>query len=143
MPLEGRLFLVNYVLQSIPFFGFSLFIIQESTVYKIRKKIFQFLWVGKLEYSKFHLTSWESLSKSKLMVGWGIKNLNWFNRALCAKSLWRSLFDEGLWGKIVKSKILKCVAMVHWFRDAIKGMWTLPKEFSMGYYHGKQCLLWH
>ena len=112
--------MVNYVLQSIPFFGFSLFIIQESTVYKIRKKIFQFLWVGKLEYSKFHLTSWESLSKSKLMVGRGIKNLNWFNRALCAKSLWRSLFDEGLWGKIVKAKCLKCVAMVHWFRDAMK-----------------------
>ena len=66
------------------------------------------------------VTSWESLSKPKLMVGQGIKNLNWFNWALCAKSSWRTLFDEGLWGGNVKAKCLKCVAMVHWFRYAMK-----------------------
>ena len=40
LPLGGRLLLVNYVLQSIPFFWFSLFIIQESMVYEITKQIF-------------------------------------------------------------------------------------------------------
>lgn len=37
----------------------------------------------------------------------GIRHLSLFNRSLCAKSLWRSLFDHGLWGNIIRCKYQK------------------------------------
>lgn len=48
------------------------------------------------------------------MGGWGIKDLGLFNRALCAKSLWRALLSEGLWGRIIRMKYLKRLP-VHYF----------------------------
>ena len=75
--------------------------------------IFQFIWEGRLELSKFHLSSWGSLSKLKDKGAWGIKNLFWFNQDLYAKSLWHSLFNDGLWGGVLKDMYLNRLSMVH------------------------------
>lgn len=68
-------------------------------------------------HHKFHFAAWDSLSKPKALGGWGIKQLGAFNIALCAKSMWRCLTNNGLWGSVIKAKYLKRLPMVYWFRS--------------------------
>ena len=58
--------------------------------------MFNFLWLGSVDFSKYHLAAWEKIALSKNNEGWGIKKLSWFNLALCAKSMLRTLFVTGL-----------------------------------------------
>lgn len=51
------------------------------------------------------------------MGGWGIKYLGLFNRAHCAKILWRALFSGGLWGRIICLKYLKRLPVHYFLRD--------------------------
>ena len=99
LSLGGRLVHIKSVLQGIPNFLFSLYLMHVSIIYAIRKLIFQFLWAGKGSGGKFHLYAWEILSQPFAFGGWGIKCLSSFNLALCATSLWRGRFNSGLWGK--------------------------------------------
>ena len=98
-------------------FVFSIFYIPESIVSLIRGKVFHFFLDGNLNYSKFHLSSLESLSKPKSLGGWGIMDLRWFNTALCAKTLWRVLSDRGLWCFVVKDKYLHRQEVSLWLRQ--------------------------
>ena len=79
--------------------------------------MFEFFWIGNLDCEKFHLFAWEVLSKPNNKGGWGIKNLLWFNRALCEKRFWRSLFNTTLWVEIIKVKYLKWMSLDYWFRN--------------------------
>jgi hypothetical protein len=92
LSLGGRLTLVSTVLTSIPVFWMSLAIIPATTINLIRSKIFKFLWSGSIKHSsKVHLTNWESMSCPKVLGGWGIKHLTWFNIALSLKNIWKGL----------------------------------------------------
>ena len=116
---RGRLVLVYVVLQSIHVFWFSLFIVSLVVIDQIRKLVFHFLWDRKLNSSKFHLSFRESISKPKLCGGWGVKHLYLFNQSLCAKTLWRTLFNEGLWGMLIKQKYLKSLLVYAWLRNQV------------------------
>jgi hypothetical protein len=105
LSLGGRITLVNYVLSNILVYWFSLVVVPSSIIKTIRSKIFQFLWSGAVnQKSKIHLTSWESISKPKVLGGWGIKNIKWFNIALVLKTIWIGLSGNGLWGEILRAK---------------------------------------
>jgi hypothetical protein len=56
------------------------------------------------------------ITKPKYLGGWGIRNLDWFGRALETKSLWRTLFRSGLWSVALRQKYLKGVDVVFWLR---------------------------
>ena len=123
-------------------YWFSLTIIPTSVISCIKRRIFHFLWERKLDISKFHLSSWESIDKPKKLSEWGFKNLEWFNMALCAKSLWHCLFADGLWGKVIKSKYIKSQPLIHWICDPVKNCynssliwWGFMKSYPiLGYF---------
>jgi len=50
------------------------------------------------------------------MGGWGIRDLDLFNQALAAKSMWRDLFHTGLWSSVMRKKYLKGIKIVSWLR---------------------------
>jgi hypothetical protein len=50
----------------------------------------------------------------------GSKELYVFNQALAAKSLWRMLFNKGLWGKVMKEKYLENKEVEVWLRQERK-----------------------
>lgn len=113
----GRLILFQSVLQCVLVYWFLLFDIPSVVLEKMRRKFFQFLWGGWLGTPKLHLASWKSLSRPRHLGGWGIKILKDFNWSLCAKSLWRCLFDKGLWGATIEAKYMKGLSPCHWFRS--------------------------
>lgn len=51
------------------------------------------------------------LSKLRSFGGWGIKDLDLFNLALYAKSMWRGMLDDGLWGKTLRFKYMQRISV--------------------------------
>ena len=46
---------------------------------------------------------------------WGIKNISEFNQALATKSLYKSNYNDGFWGQVMKSKNVKGIFFKDWF----------------------------
>jgi hypothetical protein len=88
------------------FFGWHSWRFLLLVLTKIRKLIFDFLWMGGRKEHGIHLCSWEKIAKPKLLGGWGLRNLFIFNRALATKSLWQVLMEEGIWHRVIKYKYL-------------------------------------
>lgn len=66
-----------------------------------------FLWGGQVIQSKFHLVKMASISKPKKAGGWGILDMRSFGKALLCKSLYRGIFGDGPWSKVIRTKYLK------------------------------------
>ena len=81
-----------------------------------KNKNIPFFWARSKNERKFHLASWEQICLPKTMGGWSIKNLSDFNTALCPQSMWRGLFDKGLWILAMKTKYLRNCFVNSWFR---------------------------
>ena len=90
-----------------------------SEIWLIRKIIFNFLWSGRLNYAKFHLSSWKILCLTKILGGWGLKNIFWFGDALGQKNLWRYLFSNDLRSDVLKCKYIKTFFISQWLRDSL------------------------
>jgi hypothetical protein len=86
----------------------------------MRKKCYKFLWTGRRAEEGIPLVKWDRIAKPKELGGWGLKNLYVFNQALVAKSLWRMLFNKGLWGKVMKEKYLENKEVEAWLRQERK-----------------------
>ena len=123
--MGGRMILINSVLSYILVYWISLILILVSVVSHIIRRIFQFFWVGILDSSKFNFSSWESIALPKHLGGWWLKNMSWFNNALCAKSMWRSLFQNGLKNKVIMENYIKSSFIYQWIRDLV---WTITRR---------------
>lgn len=64
--------------------------------------------------------SWDHISSPKSSGGWGVQKLFWVYKALHAKSLWRGLMDEGLWGSIMQDKYIYPDSVNNWICDGIR-----------------------
>lgn len=114
LSLGGRLILTKAVLESIPVYWLSLFKIPVSILEGIRKRMSPFLWSGGILDDKIHLVRWNLLARPKSMGGWGLRRLDLFSLALRMKSLWRSMFSDTLWNKIIKDKYLRNQSVTSW-----------------------------
>jgi hypothetical protein len=72
----------------------------------LRSHIFNFLWNSHLGHFRFHLCSWDILSKPRRNGGWGLMNLSTFNTALLANSFWRAVSIDSIWHRIIADKYL-------------------------------------
>jgi hypothetical protein len=61
------------------------------------------------------LVSWETLSRSKEIGGWGIKNLNKFT-----KGPWKLINGVGMWQEILYSKYIAPISIENWIRSPQK-----------------------
>ena len=62
---------------------------------KVEKRMQNIIW----------LASWELLARPKIHGGWGINNIYDLGTTIALKSLWRSLYGNGLWSSVMKQKI--------------------------------------
>jgi ribonuclease HI len=116
LSLGGRFILVNSVLQSLSVFWMSLEKIPSSILKLLRRLSFNFLWSGQNDIQRFHLCSWETLSRPIQAGGWGLKNLAIFNTALLANSFWRALTHDNLWHRVIIDKYLGNLPLIDWIR---------------------------
>jgi hypothetical protein len=65
------------------------------------------LWQGGGLRRKYHLVTWETITKPKEKGGLGVKDSRKMNISLLCKWWWKFENDVGLWQEIVRKKYLK------------------------------------
>ena len=119
LSLGGRLILLKTILEIQSIYWMVVELVPKFIISQIRKICFNFLWNGNNTTCHFHLCSWEVFSIPKSFGGWGPRNMEHFNLALLAYTLWNTLFGRGLWNNIVMDKYLRHSNVIQWFRLTI------------------------
>ncbi|XP_058733805.1 uncharacterized protein LOC131605473 [Vicia villosa] len=82
--------MIKSVLQSIPTYMMSLFLLPSTLLYEIEKMMNSFWWGNKRDRARgIHWFSWDRLSMPKDVRGMGFKNCSAFNYAMLSKQAWR------------------------------------------------------
>jgi hypothetical protein len=102
----GREVLIKSVLQSIPSYIMSIFLLPASVIDDIEKMLNSFWWGHNRSQAKgIHWMSWERLSVHKQAGGMGFKSLKAFNHAMLGKQAWNFLTKpDALVTKLFKAK---------------------------------------
>jgi hypothetical protein len=90
--------LINSVLSSLPLYFFSFYRGPNKVIKKLTSIQRDFLWGSSQTQKKVAWISWNSVCKTKIAGGLGVKNLDLFNIALLAKWKWRCLCENDAFG---------------------------------------------
>lgn len=102
--MPGREVLIKAVLQAIPTYVMSCFLLPSSILQDIEKIVRQFWWRSGESRSIYWLP-WKSLCRTKKMGGMGFRDLECFNLAMLAKQAWRLVTEPDLLlPRILKAK---------------------------------------
>jgi hypothetical protein len=116
LSLGGRLILVKSVLESLVVYWMTLERIPNKIIILLRRLSFNFLWNDLAGKRRFHLCSWQTLSRPKKAGGWGLKNLSIFNTTLLASSFWRAVTHDNIWHRVIMDKYLGSLPLPLWLR---------------------------
>ncbi|XP_057798040.1 uncharacterized protein LOC131014167 [Salvia miltiorrhiza] len=100
----GRITLVKSVLQSIPVYQLSFAFIPKAVIKELNSLFSKFLWGGGTQTGGITWFKWNALCLNKDSGGLGFRNIDWFNKVLLSKWLWRFLGEgKALWVRVIKS----------------------------------------
>lgn len=100
----GREILIKDVLQAIPTYVMSCFLLPVTLMQDIKKMIRQYWWGGSKSRS-LHWLPWKLLCRTKKAGGLGLRDLECFNLALLAKQAWRIITcPNSLLARILKAR---------------------------------------
>jgi hypothetical protein len=101
----GKEILLKAVIQAIPTFSMSVFMLPKSLCYEINSLMQRFWWGHKENDTRIHWMSWSRMGVPKAKGGLGFRDLVCFNKALLAKQCWRLLKNpDSLTARIIKAK---------------------------------------
>jgi len=121
LSMGGRLVLAKVVLQNLQVYWCTLAKLPSAINQRIKQLTANFLWRGERSPIGFHLSSWNFIAKPKAMGGWGLRDVELFNKYLAAKYLWRVLFHQGIWSRLMRKKYMKGVKVTKWLRKEMEG----------------------
>lgn len=102
--MAGREVLIKAVLQAVPTYVMSCFLLPLSLVQEIEQMVRQYWWGGNNTKS-LNWLAWNRLCRSKKNGGMGFRNLESFNNALLAKQAWRLVTSPDiLLSRIIKAR---------------------------------------
>lgn len=101
----GKEVSVKVVVQAIPTYAMSVFIIPRRTCKAITSLMSAFWWGHMQNKSSIHWKKWKHLGNTKSLGSLGFQDLKAFNRVLLAKQIWRLMKNpDSLVCQILKSK---------------------------------------
>lgn len=103
----GRLQLIKYVLMSIVNFWATAFRLPSQCSKEIEQLCSAFLWYGPSLKSTGAKVAWQYICKPKTEGGLGIRALKEVNHVYGLKLIWRVFAGESLWGKWIRTNLLK------------------------------------
>jgi hypothetical protein len=103
----GKEILIKAVVQAIPTYSMSVFLLPMSLYKDLNRMKQKFWWEHMANDSKIHWMSWSKMGNSKATGGLGFRDLTMFNKALLAKQCWRLIQNpESLTARIFKPNII-------------------------------------
>ncbi|GER31074.1 RNA-directed DNA polymerase-like protein [Striga asiatica] len=101
----GREILIKAVLNALPVFVMSCFLLPVNVCKEVCRLLAKFWWdKGNNQSRSMHWLAWDKMTLPKGEGGLGFQNIKLFNRALILKQLWR-IFEQP---ELLMSKVLKC-----------------------------------
>ncbi|WMV55131.1 hypothetical protein MTR67_048516 [Solanum verrucosum] len=101
--LGGRLILINFVLDTLPTYVMSLFLIPPKVMKKMDRLRRDFLWHGCKEGKGYKLVNWQTTMHNREQGGLGFRNLRAQNNSLLVKWIWRyNREDHALWREVIR-----------------------------------------
>lgn len=106
---QGRVTLINTVLDSLPVYWLALYRLPRSIVEEIEKLKRRFYWkeIGETQKvaRKLHSIKWDIICKGRREGGLGIKKLDKKNLSMLAKWWWKAKTNRGkLWYNVMSAK---------------------------------------
>ena len=101
----GKEILLKAVIQAIPSFCMSVFLLPKSLCVEINFLMTWFWWGHKEKNKKISWMSWSKMGVPKAYRGMGFRDFTCFNKALLAKQIWRMWkMPNSLVARIIKAK---------------------------------------
>ncbi|KAL5577919.1 hypothetical protein UlMin_019618 [Ulmus minor] len=113
----GKEVLLKSVVQSIPTYTMSCFILPDSLIQDIEAVCARFWWGSSADHKKVHWKKWIDLCRPKSEGGLGFRHLAHFNQALLGKQVWRFIQrPNSLFSQVFKAKY--CHSSTIWHASA-------------------------
>ncbi|PWA74799.1 reverse transcriptase domain, Reverse transcriptase zinc-binding domain protein [Artemisia annua] len=104
LSIGGRATLIKSVLESIPTYYFSLFKAPAKVIANLESMIKNFLWEGDGTNKKIHWVAWLDVTRPKKQGGLGLPRLEWCNKSLLSKWIWRYREERNaLWRSVLEA----------------------------------------
>lgn len=108
MSKPGKEVLIKAVIQAIPTYVMSVFLLPNELVDELNAMIARFWWGSSSTGRKIHWKNWKSMCLPKLFGGMGFRDIKVFNVALLAKQGWRLIHDStSLLARVLKARYYK------------------------------------
>ncbi|KAL5580569.1 hypothetical protein UlMin_013011 [Ulmus minor] len=102
---EGKEVILKAVIQAIPIYAMSCFIISDGIVKEIETACARFWWGTTSDHKRVHWINWKDLCKPKSLGGMGFRDLSVFNQAMIGKQVWRLVTrPSSLAARVLKAK---------------------------------------
>ncbi|VFQ98624.1 unnamed protein product [Cuscuta campestris] len=102
---DGRLILINHVLNTIPNYFLATHTMPKSIVNILHQKMARFWWGGNSK--KHHWLSWDTLSLPKEEGGIGTRNFQALEEAFSMKLWWKFTHNDSLWCRFMRAKYMR------------------------------------
>ncbi|GAU37345.1 hypothetical protein TSUD_395260 [Trifolium subterraneum] len=152
LSFAGRGVVISVVVQAIPTYIMSCFLIPKHMCQHIEKTICKFWWGSNESNHKIHWKAMKDLFKPKFDGGMGFRNMQWFNLAMLAKKAWRLQTNPtSLLGKCLKARYYPNSDIIHaqqgrntsyaW-QSIHHGIWVINKGSCWKICDGQKVNLW-
>jgi ribonuclease HI len=152
LSFAGRSTLIKAVIQAIPTYVMSCFMLPKGLCHQIERLACNFWWGSNTDRKKIHWVSWKKLCKNKTKGGLGFRDTWAFNEALLAKQAWRLVTQpDSLVAKVYRAKYfphtnlmnaqIGHVASYTW-RSILHSRWILDKGCYWTIGDGESTNIW-